>query len=179
MSFYLINLTTYGSPYIIKHFTKKDTTAEMEAIQKCVGGFFESFDKKDLRIHPVFNGRWKLIDPLLKRTKTKVFVNEDGMEKCSPNMATIITNPYKRLGGCPHLLGDVCIKVMEDDMKKTKTNPDWLTLVRDLKWFIEKHDRVEIDDDEDGEALEKECEEKEYDYEESAGQVFKCKYENE
>ena len=170
MSTYLINLTTFGSPFIVKHFAKKDDDMT-EAIQSCVSGYFEKIDRKTFRINPMFmknDKRWELVNRLLLRSSTQVYVNENGIEECCTNAATMLVKRHP--SGCPHLMGDVCIKVSENDMKKANINPDCLTLIREEDEFD-----YEDEEDEDYIKIKKECDENGWEFYASAGQIFKCK----
>ena len=120
---YLILLPCEGSPYI--HACSKKTS--MDLLQKGVGGFFEMLDRSLLRIHPMFceNRRWDIARQMLAHKSTKVYVNEDGIEKCRVNMATIchLTN------GCPHLSGNVILEVRAEFFDVTGIKPESMNLL--------------------------------------------------
>ena len=176
MSFYLICLPTFGAPYILKKFpnSKKNSDEVMETIQKGVNGYFEMIDRKSFVIHPMFmenDNRWTIANRLLLRPQTQVYVNEDGMNACSPNGATILKQRHP--SGCPHVMGEICIKVSEDSMKKANINPDCITLIREECEF--DCDYEDDEEDEDYMKIKRECVENGWDFFASAGQIFKSK----
>jgi hypothetical protein len=98
-SVYIVILPCEGSPYVWKNMlfsttTKGDKvhiTRELN-IAVCINDVFgiaEEIDPMSLRIHPSFTNRWRIAEKLLLRKGVKVFVNPDGMENCSPNMACL------------------------------------------------------------------------------------------
>jgi hypothetical protein len=173
MSFYLISLPTFGAPYILKKFpnSKKNSDEVMETIQKNVKGYFEVIDRKSFIIHPMFmenDNRWTIANRLLLRPQTQVYVNEDGAYSAVPNGATILKQRHP--SGCPHVSGEICIKVSEDSMKKANINPDCITLIREVDEYDD-----EDDEDEDYLKLKQECDKNGWDFYASAGQIYKTK----
>jgi len=163
---FLIQLPVVGPP-ICWGLAKKNLDERMKQLQgeNGVEGYFGEFSKKDFIIHPLFveeNSRWALAAKMLKLSGTKVYVNDNGMNECSINAATIITNPYQRCGGCPHLFGNVLLEVKNSEMVKAGLSHLPLVLVEEA--------------DAEDEAKQKECEEKGYDYLDYCGYVYlrKC-----
>jgi hypothetical protein len=159
---YLFQLPVFGSPICLGQVKTKSADC-LKQMQEGVEGNICAFSNKDFIIHPSFceNPRWRLASRLLA-IATKVYVNEDGANECSVNSGTIITNPFQRCGGCPHLFGHVLLIVTQNAMTKAGINHFPLVLVENF----------EPEDDEENEAKKKECAEKGYDYYESAGQVY-------
>jgi len=163
---YLIQLP-YEGPPICWGLAKKNKEEYHKQLsgKDGVNGSFTGFSKKDFIIHPLFveeNPRWALAAKMLKLPSTKVWVNEEGMHQCGPNAATIITNPYQRCGGCPHLLGCVVLEVKNCEMVKAGLSHLPLVLVEEYEPY----------DEADVEAKEKECKEKGYEYVEECGYIF-------
>ena len=165
---YVVVLPTWGSPYIIGIY-KKSGKDNLPLLQKAVNGCIEPFKNENFTIHPMFcqeNKRWDLARKFIKSKYTKVYVNEDGIEKCG-NTGTVITNPYYRVGGCPHLCGDVCLLVPKKVFDALCANPASMTLYTnpdsddELTWVFS--------DDEEVEKYNKEFEEKGYDFNEGNG----------
>ena len=172
MSF-LVCLPTFGDPYITK-FIKKSETALAEH-QDVVGGSIERFDRKKFMIHPMFESpRWRLAQRLLQDSKVTVYVNEDGANECSPNMATVITDPRLRIGGCPHLFGRVCLKVPALALNRVGITAECLKIADGYK-DENNHPNWEPDDDAEIEAVRKTCSEKGYDFIESQGSIYCAK----
>ena len=126
-AFYIYCLPTEGKPYIRHTLSKKDDT--LKPLQETVQGYIQPYGRPII-IHPIFleNEHWDFARQLLKVKSVKVYVNEEGAYKCSPNVATIIGNGA---GGCPHLFGDVALlvpaKVLDVMGKKVsdlRTTPD-------------------------------------------------------
>jgi len=166
----LIALPCFGEPYI--HSFSKSKDGDLKKLKDVVGGAIEPYDRKDFVIHPLFaseSKRWALIPQLLKQKTIKVYVNENGFNLCGPNMATIITNASKRLGGCPHLLGEIGILVPLTVLSRLRINPDVLTIAEDGG---EKLDEVEPEDEEDEERLKERFATKGWDYKEEHGRVY-------
>lgn len=112
---HIICLPVEGSPYLV---ASVEGDNNLKVLQKCVDGRITTFPGSFFRIHPMFYSdksksdlRWNTARQLLTSSLTKVYVNEDGVNCCSPNIATIITDPQHRPMGCPHLLGNICLVV--------------------------------------------------------------------
>jgi ABC-type uncharacterized transport system YnjBCD substrate-binding protein len=160
---YLFQLPVEGSPVCLGQ-VKKKSDERLKQMQAAAGDEICAFSKKDFVVHPLFcesNPRWRLAARLLA-IATKVYVNADGANECTPNGGTIITNPMQRSHGCPHLFGNVLLIVTASAMKKAGISHLPLVLVEDF----------EPEDEAEDEAKKKECAEKGYDYCEGSGQVF-------
>lgn len=163
---HIICLPTFGSPYLIASVKKSNTSEMLKACQKAVAGDICAFERKDFRLHPMFceeNARWRMAQQMLTYAQTKVYVNEDGANTMSPNMATIITNTKRRLGGCPHLFGNICLSVPDTFFQVVGFRPETFALVE--KNF-EPEDEAEI------ETKKAECLTKGWDYNEHNGMIY-------
>jgi hypothetical protein len=172
---YVVVLPTWGSPYILGIY-KKSGKDNLPLLQKAVNGFIEPFKTSILNIHPMFfqeNPRWFMARQFLRSKYTKVYVNEDGVKDCSPNMATIIINPHYRVSGCPHLFGDVCLLVPKKVFDALCANPASMTLHRNPD--VDDEPSWEFEDDEEEEKYMKEFEEKGYDFNEGNGFCYMAK----
>jgi hypothetical protein len=90
-------------------------------LQREVAGYIEEFNPKNFVIHPSFcqsDAKWALAERLRILPKTMAYVNEDGGRKCSINCGTVIKDPRMRLGGCPHLFGNVVLAVYQSALAK-------------------------------------------------------------
>jgi hypothetical protein len=99
-----------GRPFISQSWDDK-AEGGLKVLQTIVEGSISPVNPKQVRIHPMFmeaNPKWELVQKLLGASSTKMYVNEDGMYKCCPNMATIISAPA---GHCPHLMGNIALIV--------------------------------------------------------------------
>jgi len=90
----ILTLPTTGSPFLWRNkiFNTKDKAGKTELsenIRKVVRGDVQQADLSSLRIHPMFDNRWRIVDALLRCEDAEVFVNEEGTYKCSPNMACL------------------------------------------------------------------------------------------
>ena len=164
MASFIITLPTFGKPYIVK---QTDDIA-LKDLQSVVGGCIEGINTKAFSIHPMFrkDKRWDLAASLLTRTSTKVYVNEDGLRNCSPNMATILARAPPT--GCPHLCGDIALVVPASALE----NPAVLTLRKNK----DGETLFEFDEDEEIEAFQAEADANGWDYISSTGQVFEAKF---
>ena len=163
---HILCLPTFGSPYLVASVEKNKTEVYMKTVQKAVDGSFEAYGRKDFVLHPMFceqNSRWRKAQEMLLYAQTKVWVNDEGATKYVPNMATIIKNPALRVGGCPHLFGDVCLDIPDTYFQKNGIRPEQFALVE--KGY-------EPEDDEDEKAKKAECLEKGWDYNESNGMIY-------
>ena len=126
-----------GSPFNIKGlWTEKDKTLSL--LRDAVGGHITLIPSSIFRIHHSFiheNPRWRLADRLRTLPNTVVYCNENGVYDCSPNMATILTVTIN--SGCPHLWGDVVLKVSHNDLKKAGLSVESLTFSPDDGRFAE------------------------------------------
>jgi len=183
----VVVLPTWGSPYI---FDLLDGKNDLKVLQSAVQGEITGFDRRCFVLHPMFanKGRWLLARQILTANCVKVYVNNEGANDCSPNMATVITNYNKRINGCPHLFGDVAVIVPYRVLKTFDIDLDVLTLHRPPIEYDEdddeddKYDKRQnngcwdFENEEDEENFIKEVKEKEYDYKRSTGFCYlkKC-----
>lgn len=170
---YVIVLPLDGAPYIMDTLDGKD---DLKVLQKAVMGYIEPYDRKEFVIHPIFveeNPRWALAQTLLNSGKTKVYVNDAGARNCGPNMATIIKNPAMRIGGCPHLLGEIALVVPESVLNGLRIDPLALTLFKNPRTSDGNGNGYwEFGTGDEQEAFEKECETGGRDFSEHTGQCF-------
>jgi hypothetical protein len=109
-----IVLPVVGKPYILSDesiVTKNGKTDSLETIQKIVEGDIERFFDK-VRVHPMFHTteEWKEVDDLLKTNKACIYVNENGLYRCSANLAIVLAK--KPPPGYPFTLhGNVCLQI--------------------------------------------------------------------
>jgi hypothetical protein len=90
----ILVLPCEGSPFIWKNkcYTTKDKEGVMELteqLSKAVGGDVERGDISMLRIHPSFGNRWSIASTLCQKKDVNMYLNENGMNACSPNMACL------------------------------------------------------------------------------------------
>jgi hypothetical protein len=90
----IVVLPCEGSPYIWKNkiFNTKTSAGKSELFeqsQKVVRGSVERCDRTTLLIHPMFENRWSIAQELLRHPDAEVYMNENGIYECSPNMATV------------------------------------------------------------------------------------------
>ena len=178
---YVVVLPCWGAPYIHGIHKHNDTTGDnLKLLQDAVMGDIEAYDRKQFVIHPLFcseNRRWNLARQLLTSQYTKVYVNDDGIAECGANTGTVITNPARRVGGCPHLMGDVALvvpkKVFEvicgDARKMTLyKNPATSGKGENGGWGFEE--------EEEEEKYTKHFDEKGYDFNEDNGFCYLAKF---
>ena len=103
-------------------------------------------------------GRWAFADRALELTQLKnngtMYVNECGMNKCTPNVATINPRDFHGTGGCPHAFGIIVIVLTEKQL--LKVNEQWREIVKiyetdDERWENCTDDEDEYTDDEEEE----------------------------
>ena len=154
MSKYLIVLPYFGTPYIKCELKKSDDI--LEPLQEAVQGDAELYsNKKILRIHPMFAEKpsWALAEKVLHHQHSKLYVNEDGASKCTPNMATVITDPQMRPGGCPNLLGECALIISVEQFNKMGWDKDTFISLEAQLAAEEAAENAE-EEDEDAEAVE-------------------------
>ena len=185
----IVVLPTFGSPYLYKNKIYDTRTQKTELFKDCqdvVGGDveqWEQFPERNFFIHPMFvreEKLWALADQIVKRKDVKIWVNENGMNECSPNMGCIVR--HKDFSGLTVLskeimdalpmtirsapmFGSIAVVISLCDLHKV-CNPDCLKLVEEC---------YEPDDDADIEAKKKECEEKGWYWREGTGQIYRQK----
>jgi hypothetical protein len=165
---HIICLPTFGSPYLVASVDRRKTDDHLAATQKAVNGFIEGYSRKEVVLHPMFceeNRRWDLARQMMTAAQTKVYVNDEGALKCSPNTATIIINPALRIGGCPHLFGDVCLDVPATVFQVMGFRTEWFKLV-EMDY--------EPEDEAEEEAKKAECAAKGWDYKPSTGFIYEA-----
>jgi len=178
---YVVVLPCWGSPYIHGIYKNNASTGDnLKLLQKAVMGDIEAYDRKQFVIHPLFcseNRRWNLARQLLTSQYTKVYVNDDGIAKCGVNTGTIITNPARRVGGCPHLCGDVALVVPKRVFEMLCSDPRTMTLYKNPHTSGEGENGCwEFEDDEDMEKHTNYFEEKGYDFNEDNGFCWLAKF---
>jgi hypothetical protein len=151
----ILILPCQGSPYLwpgkTGNLLYNTKTAPGKAsldkeLKNCVYGTPEKIDEDLIVIHPGFTGRWRLAQDILFKPGVEVYVNGNGIQDCSPNvaclqlrydLASVAGKPItlgqykalpKRLMTCPYF-GDVAVVVSYKELK-TYVDPDTLTLVR-------------------------------------------------
>ena len=85
---YIIVLPCEGSPYVWKNapITEKGLYKEL---CKVVRGGIEMIDPTMMRIHPMFENRWRIADVLRQSKDVDIYANEDGLNSCTANMACL------------------------------------------------------------------------------------------
>ena len=96
----IVVLPTYGAPFIYanKTYALKGDKAKrdemMTDIRTVVGGTdidkWTQSETSQFFIHPLFvreDTRWAYADKLIKKKSVDIYVNDNGMNECSPNMA--------------------------------------------------------------------------------------------
>ena len=182
---YVVVLPCWGSPYIHGIIKEKCTNDDnLNLLQKAVMGNIALYDRKEFVIHPDFcseNRRWDLARQLLTSQYTKeIYVNDDVIHKCGVNTGTIITNPARRTGGCPHLMGDVALVVPKRVFEMLCPNPRTMMLYKNPKTSDEGENGIkngcwEFWDEERDKATTY-FEEKGYDFEEENGFCWLAKF---
>jgi len=93
---YIVVLPCEGSPYIWENriFNTKTKEGKTELLNECreiVGGDVTTIsDPSTVRIHPMFQNSWPIAQELLCKKGIKIYVNENGIEDCTPNMACLL-----------------------------------------------------------------------------------------
>lgn len=144
----ILVLPTVGSPFLWKskvfNTANKVGKGVLESeLRKVVRGGSQKIENATMRIHPMFENRWKIADALLKETEVEIYGNENGGNECSPNMAClrlervlgggmITMEEYKALplkvARVPYF-GEIGV-VMPHKVLRKHIHPDCLTLVR-------------------------------------------------
>jgi len=149
---YVVCLPTYGRPYITSII--KSEKERLRLLCKAVEGPIQKVGRTSFIIHPMFreNTKWNIAQRLLQDKDTEIFVNEEGMYECVPNMATVLTQ--RSPSGCPHYFGDIALVVKK---KALENICDPMTLQ------VKPEDDPDLneDEEEDEEEEEKEEEKKE------------------
>jgi len=148
-----------------KVFEKKDNSISAE-ISEVVQGRVETGWLAMLIIHPMFQGRWKLIKELMSNKKhlekMRFYVNENGKRECSMNMACI--HGMERVP----MSGDLAL-VIPVSIFNNKIS---LKMFKPVKLPNGDEGVFEPEDEEEQEKMIKWIKEKGYDYNVSSGQVF-------
>lgn len=112
---YVIVLPMVGNPYIHGIHKHEDSKDNLKVLQTAVEGLICPYPREEVLINPMFcgNRRWNLARQMLTSKYTTVYVNDDGMWDCSPNMATLLKSADRVLfnGSCPHLFGHIALLV--------------------------------------------------------------------
>ena len=126
MSSTIIMLPLCGQPYIINDNHKGADDASIEELQEAVGGYIGvvSQPRDRVVIHPMFqeNPAWKQVSKLIQKARKdaiSVYCNDEGLRKCSPNMAVLIK--HWKEGYIP-LMGNIVIRVKNSWFNKNKKN---------------------------------------------------------
>ena len=194
----IIVLPTFGAPFLWKNkiYNTKQKEKKTELFNDCrtiVCGDVEEWSQcSDLNffIHPLFvrdNPRWAVADKLIEKKDTKIWVNENGMNECSANMAcpvrhkdysgisVISKEVYDRLPTVIRkapMFGNIALVVPLSSLSSYGgTTAFSLVNTYDDDWY----EPYEPYDDEEMEAKKKECKEKGYDFRESTGQIYVAK----
>lgn len=132
VKYIVIRIPTFGWPA----FYESDNHPHIDEIKRVVQGQFREIPPHTLLIHPLFYekgdedpgaGAWLCIDKLMKSRdyKNELWINEDGYEKCMPNMAII-----NRLGGGnPYIHGE-CLYVVYKSRMTKYCGKDWSKHIR-------------------------------------------------
>ena len=126
----ILVLPTNGSPYLWKNrvFQTRNKEGKQEVLQelrKVIRGCVEKGDATHLKIHPVFENRWRIADDLLMNDRGKgdiaLYYNENGRNACCPNMACL------QLERNPARVNEVCRAndgfLSWDDLRKIPLTP--------------------------------------------------------
>ena len=165
----ILVLPTVGSPFLWKskvfNTANKAGKKVLESeLRKVVRGGSQKIENGTMRIHPMFENRWKIAEALLKEKDVEIYGNENGMERCSPNMACLrlereigggmmtmeryLSLPLK-VSRVPYF-GEIGI-VMPHKVLLKQIHPDCLTLVRVEDFYEEigvaKPDEPSTDED--------------------------------
>lgn len=150
MTYTHIFVPTQGAPFI----TKEDP-------QSVVGGYIEVYNQvpnvQDCLIHGMFlqegsshpedTKAWNSVSNLLKNHKKKItiYVNEEGMMNCCPNMAVIGVN--QSYGARP-LMGDICITLKTSRCRDIIEELDLKTFENYEAYSVYRNDRNEAEESE-------------------------------
>ena len=144
-----IILPVCGKPYVAKDkIIKQDGSKNvLDVEQNLVSGNVQWLNKKTVKdikttIQPLFvmeEPRWAMADKIIKGKKRyELLVNENGIESCCANMATIRLNRGE--GIMMPYFGILAIKIKEDNMKMIDTDG-----VLPYKNFLEDEDEEELE----------------------------------
>ena len=122
-------LPVEGSPYLYKSVDEDDTATIVKTVNEAIEGHFEKLSLNMIKtmaiiIHPMFkmeNEKWAFAERLLFNQTAVVYISEEG-DRCG-NVATIIKNKRYQVGGCPHLMGHIIIRISETEYKKMSDKP--------------------------------------------------------
>lgn len=112
---YLVCLPVEGKPYI-RHISSPSVSKKK--LGETVQGDAQKTGRTSIVIHPMFreNNKWNIAQKILDHPNTEVWVNRNGGEDCSANMATCLT--YRHPSGCPHMFGEVALVVSKAVLEK-------------------------------------------------------------
>lgn len=172
---FIIVLPCEGSPYIWKNelFANKGKGHKERfygEIMKVIHGDFEKIDPTMMRIHPIFQNRWRIADLIRQKKGVEIYCNENGMNECAPNMAclrvvrdlpsgnTITMEQYTsaplKIARAPYF-GDIALVVSEKVLLTVVKDIQSLFLVRVSDYYAE----IGIKSDEDSKPTDKGYEE--------------------
>jgi hypothetical protein len=112
---YVVCLPVEGKPYI-RHISSPSVSKKK--LEETVQGDAQKTGRTSIVIHPMFreNNKWNIAQKILDHPNTEVWVNRNGGEECSANMATCLT--YRHPSGCPHMFGEVALIVSKAVLEK-------------------------------------------------------------
>jgi hypothetical protein len=112
---YVVCLPVEGKPYI-RHISSPSVSKKK--LGETVQGDAQKTGRTSIVIHPMFreNNKWNIAQKILDHPNTEVWVNRNGGEECSANMATCLT--YRHPSGCPHMFGEVALIVSKAVLEK-------------------------------------------------------------
>ena len=123
---YIVVVPVEGSPYIHSK-EPKDQDKRLKLMQEIVGGYIEPSPHGYYTVHPLFakeNKKWDIVRQLLNCKQVKVYGNEDGMHKCSPNVGLVIKPEHRFPGWAPHSWGNEVLVVPEKVLALLKVSVD-------------------------------------------------------
>ena len=99
----IIILPCEGTPYIWKNKTystktKKDCVEISKELHKAVRGEAEIHDASSLKIHPMFENRWRIASILAGKDNVELFLNSDGLKDGMANMACLCVERDTKAG---------------------------------------------------------------------------------
>ena len=133
-------LPTQGSPYL--YATVKDVSigGKVGSVENLIkAGCYESIKlacnaryvekipvvMMKVLIHPLFASqkwKWKWASTMIKHDEVLCFGNEEGVNECTPNPATIIADKEFRSNNCPHLWGNIVLLMTDKTFLESTPN---------------------------------------------------------
>jgi hypothetical protein len=191
---YIIVLPCYGAPFIKNGTAVRSNSKEMNALlNESVGGEQSRFENDEFHkmvIHPSFcedEKRWDIVRLLMGREDVQLFVHENGMNVCCPNMACLYV--HRDMSGLRYwtrddmikkpwvkrdapFFGDVAMVVPVKTLMRL-TSPDCLKLIPETEWehLIENCKCDDNDCEGNCETIQKHIKERNWEY--TGTQMFK------